>query len=276
MMPGRARHSRGEWMGHVKGTRMFKAAFFDIDGTLVGFKDHRVPASAWRAIDALRARGVKVMIATGRSPAEIVEELREGFDCYITLNGQYCHDGEGVFREVRIDEADVRAIVDGAQEGLYDILLMQHDRSMVNRLTPRIREVGEMVDLDYRVGDVVAAASEPVYQFNVFVDAADEHLFLDRTRGVEVTRWTDLFCDVVPRGGGKHLGVRAALERFGIAPEEAIAFGDGENDLSMFAEVGTSVAMGNAWEPVKKRATYVTTGVDDDGIWNACRHLGLV
>ena len=43
---------------------------------------------------------------------------------------------------------------------------------------------------------------------------------------------------------------------------EAIAFGDGENDLSMFGAVGTSVAMGNAQDTVKAAATYVTTAVD--------------
>ncbi len=36
---------------------MIKAAFFDIDGTLVGFKTHRVPESAWRAIELMRAKG---------------------------------------------------------------------------------------------------------------------------------------------------------------------------------------------------------------------------
>ncbi len=53
-----------------------------------------------------------------------------------------------------------------------------------------------------------------------------------------------------------------------------IAFGDGENDLSMFSAVGTSVAMGNAQDTVKAAATYVTTAVDDDGIYNAAKHFG--
>ena len=72
------------------------------------------------------------------------------------------------------------------------------------------------------------------------------------------------------------LGVAATLERLGIDASEAIAFGDGENDLSMFAAVGTSVAMGNAQDTVKAAATYVTTAVDDDGIYNAAKHFGLV
>ena len=81
---------------------------------------------------------------------------------------------------------------------------------------------------------------------------------------------------MVPREGGKAFGVAATLERYGLSPEEAVAFGDGENDLSMFDAVGTSVAMGNAWDVVKDRASLVTTDVDDDGIWKACERLGLL
>ena len=58
-----------------RGADMIKAAFFDIDGTLVGFKTHRVAESTWRAIELMRARGVRVVIASGRSVAEMQEEL---------------------------------------------------------------------------------------------------------------------------------------------------------------------------------------------------------
>ena len=44
---------------------MIKAVFFDIDGTLVSFQTHEVPASTIEALAALRAKGVKVFIATG-------------------------------------------------------------------------------------------------------------------------------------------------------------------------------------------------------------------
>ncbi len=66
---------------------MIKAVFFDIDGTLVSFKTHRVPDSAKRAIAALRAKGVRVFIASGRQLLAInnLEDLQ--FDGYVTLNG---------------------------------------------------------------------------------------------------------------------------------------------------------------------------------------------
>ena len=55
-----------------------------------------------------------------------------------------------------------------------------------------------------------------------------------------------------------------------------MVFGDGSNDVCMFLPEWTSVAMGNAIDELKQRADYVTTDVDDDGIWNACVHLGFI
>ena len=55
-----------------------------------------------------------------------------------------------------------------------------------------------------------------------------------------------------------------------------MVFGDALNDLSMFTPAGwTKVDMGNAAEEVKQKADFVTTDVDQDGIYNACLALGL-
>ena len=61
-----------------------------------------------------------------------------------------------------------------------------------------------------------------------------------------------------------------------MTKEEIIAFGDSDNDMDMleFAEIG--VAMGNAEVEVKAVADYVTTDIDEDGIWNACKHFELI
>ena len=38
----------------------------------------------------------------------------------------------------------------------------------------------------------------------------------------------------------------------------------------------TSIAMGNAIDELKEKATYVTTPCDQDGIYNACVHFGWI
>ena len=45
---------------------------------------------------------------------------------------------------------------------------------------------------------------------------------------------------------------------------EYYAFGDGFNDLEMFAEVDYSIAMGNGCDLLKERATYVTDSIHEN------------
>lgn len=51
---------------------MIKALFFDIDGTLVSFKTHTIAASTMEALRNLRAKGIKVFIATGSCSVLII------------------------------------------------------------------------------------------------------------------------------------------------------------------------------------------------------------
>ena len=55
-----------------------------------------------------------------------------------------------------------------------------------------------------------------------------------------------------------------------------MAFGDGGNDASMIKAAGIGVAMGNALESLKKDADYVTSSVDNDGVFEALRHFKLI
>lgn len=73
--------------------------------------------------------------------------------------------------------------------------------------------------------------------------------------------------------GAAILEVLALLDR---DPADAIGIGDSWNDVEMFEVCGVSVAMGNADPELQARADRVTTGVLDDGVWNAFVALGLV
>lgn len=74
---------------------------------------------------------------------------------------------------------------------------------------------------------------------------------------------------MIPKGGNKGTGLEALLRDYykgSIKPEEVIAFGDGENDVSMFKVAGMSVAMGNAMnEELKRVATWRAGWTNDDG-----------
>ena len=54
---------------------MIKAAFFDIDGTLLSFKTHRIPASAQQVLDSFHEQGIACVIATGRPTYQMPDWL---------------------------------------------------------------------------------------------------------------------------------------------------------------------------------------------------------
>ena len=77
-------------------------------------------------------------------------------------------------------------------------------------------------------------------------------------------------------GVNKATAIEKFMAHVGAPMSDSIAFGDSGNDFEMMQAVGFAVAMGNATEPIKALADYVTTDVDKDGIYNAFVHLGLI
>jgi Cof subfamily protein (haloacid dehalogenase superfamily) len=73
------------------------------------------------------------------------------------------------------------------------------------------------------------------------------------------------YLDVTPPGCDKGTFVQAMAKRLDISTDAVATLGDMQNDLAMFAVSGVSIAMGNATDDVKKRATHVTTSNEDEG-----------
>ena len=85
-----------------------------------------------------------------------------------------------------------------------------------------------------------------------------------------------LFGDLGPSGITKRHAVEVLLSYLGADPADTISFGDARIDLSMFECCGFNVAMGNGGPEIKEAADYITTDVNEDGIYNAFKYLGLI
>lgn len=258
---------------------MIKAVFFDIDGTLVSFRTHRIPDSAKAAIACLREAGIKVFIATGRHWRVINNLDGLEFDGYVTLNGSCCYVGkERVIYKRMIPEEDIRSLLEmEAGEEQFPCIFVRANDMFINFYNGHTDEIFELLNFprppQREIGE---ALREEVFQLIGFFDAEGEKRVMGRLPGCEATRWNPLFTDIVPAGGSKQVGMEKVLAHFGIAREECMAFGDGGNDMPMLAYAGVGVAMGNAREEVKQVADYVTRSVDEDGIAHALRHFGLL
>ena len=253
-----------------------RAAFFDVDGTLLSLSQNRVPESALAALSRLRESGVTPVLATGRTHYLLSMVDLSVFDAMVTFNGQLVEVGERVVHSNPLDPADVASVVRQVRGGAFECLFMERDRMYLSGANGLTRAMEELTHNHFELAPAEQALQSDVYQLNVFLAPGEEHLLLDQTSHLKTTRWSDLFVDGMPDVGGKDAGVRIVMDELGLAPEECVAFGDGGNDVDMFGAVGTSVAMGNGGADARAAATYVTDHVDEDGIWNACVRLGLI
>ena len=254
---------------------MITAAFFDIDGTLVSFETHRVPDSAIETLHALRARGVKTFLSTGRNGDSTRFLMDTGlFDGEILINGQLCeYQGVGIF-ENPVSKADIEAAVEGARNGDFTLGFLSGHESFVLRVNDFVEKACSYANMAVpRLAPPEEAFRFPIYQIHCYGLPGVEDELLRRTSGLTATRWSPNFADVFPAGGGKDRGIEAICRHLGIAREETIAFGDGENDISMLEYAGVGVAMGNSSDRVKASADYVTASVDEDGVARAVEHF---
>lgn len=82
--------------------------------------------------------------------------------------------------------------------------------------------------------------------------------------------------EFVPKGFSKATGIQIITRALGVERQDILAFGDSNNDLDMLEYAGIGVAMGNGTPQIRERADYVTGSLENDGIWNALQHFGLL
>lgn len=256
---------------------MVKAVFFDIDGTLVSFKTHRVSARTAEALRTLREKGIRTFIATGRHYTDLSNVGALPFDGYVTLNGQYCYNDAGVIYKRGIDAEDIRATVAMIEADPFPCMFIEQQRMYVNMIDDRVRAALRLLNLpDPPVEDVRTALGTDIYQMMPFIGPERGQRLMAGLSRCGSTRWNDYFMDVVPEGGSKRVGIDAMIAAYGIALDETMAFGDGQNDVEMLSHVAFGIAMGNAAPEVKAAAGYVTTGVDSEGVSRALKKFGLI
>ncbi len=257
------------------------ALFFDIDGTLVSFKTHEIPASAILALTQAKANGHQVFIATGRPPIIItnlgaIEHLIDG---YVTTNGALCYIGDDIVSCQAIPKDDARRIVDDAKEKGYGLIVVgERDIAVldpignVDRIFRQELAVKNM-ELSIPVDKVL---QQRILQMTPFFDADYERELMARLPHCTSGRWHPEFTDITGALADKGQGVLTMAAHIGLDVSHTLAFGDGGNDLSMIRTAGIGIAMGNAIDVLKADADYITTSVDDDGIRNALKHFELI
>lgn len=259
---------------------MIKAIFFDIDGTLLSFKTHKMPQSTIDAINVVKRKGIKVIIATGRLFSHIqgLDEIE--FDGFITVNGSYCVDTKGnVIGEKTIPKKELEDLIAYERDVMpFAFAFMSGQGTFVNRADEAVKKIYDMLNIETPTPrNLSTMVDEQIFQLNLFVDKDQEAIIMrEALSSCESSRWHPIFSDVNIRGMNKSVGIAEFLKYYNIDKSETMAFGDGGNDIEMLKYVEIGVAMGNADDEVKAAANYVTDSIDNDGVAKALRHFGLI
>lgn len=259
---------------------MIKAAFFDLDGTLFDTSGHSTQITR-DAIAALRSRGIRTFIATGRSPYEIrVNHMLEGmhFDGIVSLNGQYCYTGDRILHRQLFDKRDLATILKLQADIRLPCAFMEQDSMYMNYIDDRVLAAQK----DFHtppapVRDVSSALERDILMVSVYLTREQANtLLMPHLKYSDIYRWNPSALDVMPRGVNKQTGIEKILSACGLRWEQVIAFGDGENDLEMLEHAGIGVAMGNSVPELLHSGLYVTDHVDRNGVASALHHFGLI
>lgn len=254
-----------------------KIAFFDIDGTLIDFSKKGISEKTREALNRLKERNILLAIATGRAPLTLPKLDGVEFDVYLTFNGSYCYNQKETIFSKSIPPEDVKKIIENAAEINRPVSIATQKRIVANGKDADLIKYYEFAKLQIEVADdFEEVAKDTVYQIMLGCLKEEYSKLLEDVKGARITAWWDRAVDIIPAEGGKGIGVDKILEYYHLDRSQAIAFGDGCNDIEMLQTVGVGVAMGNATEEVKRAADEVCGHVAEDGIYHYCIAQGLI
>ena len=238
-----------------------KAIVLDLDRTLLR-TDKSLSEYTVSVLKKCRQKGIAVMVATARplrTTLPICDRIK--FDAMVVSNGARILCGSQK-TEYTIAPDCGTALLKALQcQEDFRITLETGDCAYSNK------PIGEYETI--LADDLIALVkSERIMKILVHFDREDT---LER---VKKALPEELYCTVsggwliqiMDRKATKWNGVRAMLEMENISPEEAVFFGDDQDDLEPLRMCAMGFAVSNANEEVKAAADYVCGSNDEDGV----------
>ncbi len=231
------------------------------------------------------ARGVHVIFATGKtrfSSLHLISTLGvTSPGVYVQGSIAYKGDGTVLAQRVLPPELAVEGIRRGKAAGVTPFVISgtRNFTEADGWHVARLRRYGEDVTLWPDLCELPFIV--PVHK--VFFSAQEASVYktfrpelTDLLAGqASIVQAVREVLEILPLGTSKGAGVRAALDYLGIAPEETLAIGDGENDIEMVQLAGVGVAVGNAYHRLKDYADAVVATNQDDGASEAIERYVL-
>lgn len=259
-----------------------KIVFLDLDGTLLNSKS-RLSQRNLEALIKAKKKGVKLVFATGRSLLSVKEIIgdvvdKNGLNMYpgVYLNGASTYDDNGcLLIDKTLEESSIIKIFEFSYKNSLNGYCVWY--TLEKSYCTSVCNYNELVTLDANdTKPLVVEAEEikkmPIYKvkfclhndyFEEILDSAQFH-FGENMLSIKnsLKRYLEFFHPNV----NKFEGVKAVCEMYNINLENALAIGDGENDMEMLDGLQYSVSVSNALEKAKGAAKYFGPSNDEDAV----------
>lgn len=264
-----------------------KLVAIDIDGTLLN-ENNELTQRTIDAIQAATAKGVKVVLTTGRPLTGVTPYLKAlglaGDDQYvITFNGALAQTVSGkVLTKETISYADYRDIEALSHD--LDVKFHVEDEELIytaHQLIPKYSIAESFLVLMQIKYVPVADMAEKDYSKAMMID---EKEVIDRIENAVpaefhdrfyIVRSTPFFLEFMNKDASKGNALEALSEKLGIKQDEVMSLGDQGNDMTMIKWAGLGVAMGNAIDDIKAAANEITAPNSEDGVAQAIEKFVL-
>lgn len=232
---------------------MYKIAISDLDGTLLG-PDHRISTITKESIHRWLGDGRKFVIATGRHYEEakvLQSELNEPI-YFISSNGARVHNKTGKMvlkQNLPTDIAEVICNLDFDIQVQVNLFTDQYWYTNFEIKALAAYSLGG--DFTFHVADLKKIDKSDTIKI-VFWAKREKltiiydqlhRLFGDR---INLTFTLDQCLEVMEANANKSTAIDAVLKEKNLTAEQAIAFGDGMNDIEMLKGVSKPILMANA------------------------------
>ena len=233
---------------------------FDLDGTLLDDKK-QIPQENIEAIKRAAAKGVHIVPATGRIYKGIPEELKglPFMRWFITANGSYLYDAVE-------DRAAARAEIPADEAVAFyeyaDTLGVLYDCYQDNwgYMTASMLKLAPGIIPDPGVRKLITGLRAPVPELKAYL----------KKKGTGVFSTSMPFnIEINARTATKGQCLMSLCALLGVDAKNAMALGDGTNDLDMLQKAGVGVAMGNAAPELLAAADFVTLSNNEAGFAKA-------
>ena len=257
----------------------YKLIALDLDGTLTN-DEKEIPEYTTRVLMRAQEQGVRIALVSARQSSGLhyerdVLKLQKYGGLLLSYNGGRIVEAENgnVLYETTLDPQVTKEILRYLEDLPVTVIMDDCDRLYVkDRNGYQVQQESYNDHMDVvEVPDLVEALTFPVVKLLL---AVDPEIIFDVQKQIAeylpddltVVRTAPFYLEIISKKISKGQGIRQVCEYIGIRPEEVIAFGDAENDISMIQVAGMGIAMGNAEPAVKEVADRITLTNNEDGI----------